>query len=76
MLPEANPIKSISDTARWMAYYRAMESKRPDAHFHDSYARLLAGERGEEIARSMPWGIANAWSIIVRTDGRLLQQRI
>jgi methyltransferase (TIGR00027 family) len=64
---EFYPIKNISDTARWMAFYRAMESERPDAHFHDPYARLLAGERGKEIARMLPWGIANAWAMIVRT---------
>jgi methyltransferase (TIGR00027 family) len=64
---EMYPFKNISDTARWMAYYRMMESERPDAHFHDQYARFLAGERGKEIARSLPWGITNAWAIIVRT---------
>jgi O-methyltransferase involved in polyketide biosynthesis len=42
-------IKNIADTARWMAFYRAMESERPDALFHDPYARLLAGERGKEM---------------------------
>jgi len=64
---ERYPIKNISDTARWVAFYRAMESERLDAHFHDSYARLLAGERGEGIARTLPWGINNAWAVIVRT---------
>jgi len=64
---ECYPIKNISDTARWMAFYRAMESERPDAHFHDPYARLLAGERGKEIAQMLPWGITNAWAMIVRT---------
>lgn len=64
---ERYPIKNISDTARWMAFYRAMESERLDAHFHDPYARLLAGERGEEIARTLPWGISSAWAVIVRT---------
>jgi O-methyltransferase involved in polyketide biosynthesis len=39
-------IASISDTARWVAIYRAMEFERPDALFHDPYARRLAGERG------------------------------
>jgi O-methyltransferase involved in polyketide biosynthesis len=41
------PIENVSDTARWVAMYRALESDRPDAHFHDPYARLLAGERGD-----------------------------
>ncbi len=60
-------IENISDTARWMAFYRAMESERPDAHFYDPYAQLLAGERGKEIACKLPWGMANAWAVTVRT---------
>jgi methyltransferase (TIGR00027 family) len=60
-------IKNIADTARWMAFYRAMESERPDALFHDPCARLLAGERGKEIAHMLPWGISNAWAMTVRT---------
>jgi methyltransferase (TIGR00027 family) len=47
--------------------YRAMESERPDAVFHDPYARNLAGERGAEIVRAMPRGRAMAWPMIVRT---------
>jgi methyltransferase (TIGR00027 family) len=61
------PIENISDTARWVAVYRAMESERRDAHFRDPYARRLAGERGEQIVRSMPWGRSSAWAMIVRT---------
>ena len=60
-------LRNISDTARWVAFYRAMESERPDALFHDPYARRLAGERGEQIVRSLPRGRASAWSMIVRT---------
>jgi methyltransferase (TIGR00027 family) len=60
-------IGNISDTALWVAYYRAMESERPDAHFHDPYAKLLAGERGEEIVRKMPQARRNAWAMVVRT---------
>ena len=44
-------LENISDTARWVAMYRALESDRPDAHFRDPYARLLAGEQGEEDRR-------------------------
>ena len=61
------PIEHISDTARWVAVYRAMESERPDAIFRDPYARRLAGERGEEIVRTMKRGRASAWAMIVRT---------
>jgi O-methyltransferase involved in polyketide biosynthesis len=36
-------IEHISDTARWVAFYRAMETERPDAIFRDPFARQLAG---------------------------------
>ena len=61
------PIEHVSDTARWVAYYRAMESERGDAIFHDPYARRLAGTQGEEIVRTMKRGRATAWAMIVRT---------
>lgn len=60
-------IRNISDTARWVAIYRAMETERRDAHFHDPYARMLAGERGEEIFRRMPGARLSAWPLVVRT---------
>ena len=47
--------------------YRAIESERPDAHFHDPYARKLAGPRGEEILRALPKARDFAWPMIVRT---------
>lgn len=62
-----NPIRNVSDTALWVAIYRAMESERPDALFRDPFARGLAGERGEAIVRSMPRGAGAAWPMIVRT---------
>jgi len=60
-------IRNVSDTARWVAAYRAQETERPDAVFRDPFARRLAGERGEQIARMMPLGGNNAWSMITRT---------
>jgi methyltransferase (TIGR00027 family) len=61
------PIRDVSDTAFWVAMYRAFESERPDAIFHDAYARILAGERGASIVSELPQGQALAWSMIVRT---------
>ena len=61
------PIDDIADTARLMAIYRALESERPDALFQDPYARLLAGERGEEIVRMVPRSTSSSWTSIVRT---------
>jgi methyltransferase (TIGR00027 family) len=60
-------IETISDTARWVALYRALESERPDAHFRDPFARRLAGERGEAIARAMPAFRSGLWPMVVRT---------
>ena len=61
------PIQNISDTARWVAVYRAMETDRPDAHFKDPYARMLAGERGQIIVDKIKAGKRSAWAMIVRT---------
>jgi methyltransferase (TIGR00027 family) len=47
--------------------YRAMESERPDALFHDPYARRLAGPQGEQILRTLPKAKAFAWPMVVRT---------
>src|SRR2546425_4985527 len=66
-MPTASPITHVPDTARWVALYRAMESERPDALFHDPFARRLAGPQGEEIMRRLPRARAFAWPMIVRT---------
>ena len=60
-------IGNVSDTARWVAYYRAMETARPDAVFRDPYAEKLAGPKGLEIVNSLKNGRRMAWAMIVRT---------
>jgi methyltransferase (TIGR00027 family) len=62
-------IGDVSDTALWIAWYRAQESTRPDAVFHDRYAARLAGERGRAIAKAMPHGKMMAWVVVARTTG-------
>ena len=62
-----NPIRNVSDTALWVAIYRAMESERSDALFNDPFARRLGGERGEAIVRAMPKGAQTSWPMVVRT---------
>jgi methyltransferase (TIGR00027 family) len=58
----------VSDTAHWVAFYRAVESERPDALFHDPHARALAGPRGEAFAKGMEGGgVHGGWPIVVRT---------
>jgi methyltransferase (TIGR00027 family) len=44
-----------------------MESERGDAHFHDPFARRLAGERGQAIVEAMPRGKSMSWPMVVRT---------
>ena len=64
--PESG-IRNISDTARWVAVYRARETERTDAVFRDPFARRLAGERGEQIAASMSFAEKNSWPFVART---------
>jgi methyltransferase (TIGR00027 family) len=60
-------IQHISDTARWAAIYRARETERKNALFRDPFARRLAGERGERIAKAMPFHENHSWSWVTRT---------
>ncbi len=60
-------ISDVSDTARWVAVYRAMESERPDALFRDPFARRLAGAKGEAIVNGLKRGRSASWPMIVRT---------
>ncbi len=60
-------IRNVSDTALWVAVYRARESERKDALFRDPYARRLAGERGEQIARMSPAKASPDWPYVART---------
>src|SRR5438105_1496222 len=60
-------ISNVSDTARWVAVYRAWESARPDALFRDPLADRLAGDRGRAIAAAAPRQARSGWPMIVRT---------
>jgi methyltransferase (TIGR00027 family) len=63
-----SPVGHISDTALWVAVYRAIETERPDAVFRDPYARALAGERGERILSELGSGArSDSWAFVVRT---------
>jgi methyltransferase (TIGR00027 family) len=46
-------IEHVSDTALWVAFYRAEETKRPDALFRDPLAEKLIGPRGTALANEM-----------------------
>ncbi|MGH9486380.1 MAG: class I SAM-dependent methyltransferase [Terriglobales bacterium] len=75
---EEPAIRNVSDTALWVALYRAQESERPDALFHDPYARRLAGERGARIAAEETFASRNLWSFTARTVllDRIIEQQI
>lgn len=63
-----SPIHDVSDTAFWVAYYRAKETERADAIFKDPFAKSLVGNRGREIAEAMPEiGRYTEWSVVSRT---------
>src|SRR4051794_3287035 len=58
---------NISDTAHWVAAFRALETKRPDALFRDPLAEALAGDRGEMMVKKMAHQKWMETAIIVRT---------
>ena len=64
---QAQEVRNISDTARWAAYFRAEETKRPDAIFRDPFAERLCGQHGVDIANTLPDGNKHAWAWVTRT---------
>lgn len=60
-------ISNVSDTARWMAAYRAAESAREDALFDDPFAERFSGERGRTMAAAAPRLTRNGWWWVTRT---------
>jgi methyltransferase (TIGR00027 family) len=71
-------VRNVSDTALWAAHFRAEESRRPDALFHDPYAEKLGAQRGGEMARTLPQGLSHAWAWVARTYlfDQILQKEI
>src|SRR5256885_3324948 len=53
---------SVSETAHWIAAFRAMETRKPDAIFRDPFAARLAGPFGDQVPRGVP-----PWPMIART---------
>ena len=60
-------LESGFETSLLTAYFRALETDRPDAHFYDPFARMLAGERGSELVKRLSDPSLTAASCIVRT---------
>jgi methyltransferase (TIGR00027 family) len=71
-------IENVSDTARWVAAYRAEESERQDALFRDPLAARLAGEKGVAIVAKAPRAMRRGWPIVTRTKiiDDLIQQAV
>ncbi|MDH5299931.1 MAG: SAM-dependent methyltransferase [Gammaproteobacteria bacterium] len=61
-------INQVSDTAFMAAAYRAMETDRPNALFHDPLAAKLAGEQGRRIIERLPpRAMIGGWTVVIRT---------
>ena len=67
MTDSTSTVRGISDTARWVAYFRALETRRADALFRDPYAERLAGALGFNIANTLPDGNKHEWAWVART---------
>ncbi|MGE4233027.1 MAG: class I SAM-dependent methyltransferase [Bacteriovoracia bacterium] len=66
--PQDSTIHDVSDTALWVAHYRAQETEREDSLFKDPFAKKLVGQRGEKIAKNM--GSTSkyiSWTLAIRT---------
>lgn len=68
-------INNVSDTALWIAGYRAQETERRDAAFKDPFARKLAGEAGKQMVETTPHTEQMAFAMVTRTTAidRLVQ---
>lgn len=71
-------IENISDTAFWIAGYRAQETERPDSVFKDHLAAKLAGPKGLDMVATTPHTKAFAFAMIVRTSAidRLIESAV
>jgi Glycosyl transferase family 21/Leucine carboxyl methyltransferase len=71
-------IRHVSDTALWVAAFRAQEGRRPNAVFDDPLALILSGERGRAIARAIPRAAMVEWGMIIRTSAidRLINEAL
>lgn len=65
---QAAIIEHVSDTAFWVAHFRAKENARPQPLFRDAYASRLAGARGKAFAESARRvSRYTEWTVIART---------
>jgi O-methyltransferase involved in polyketide biosynthesis len=67
-MTDDSSVTHVTDTAFWVAHFRAKESQRAAPTFHDPLAALLCGYRGRQIARSIPRATMVEWGMVVRTS--------
>ena len=60
-------LQNVSDTAFWVAQYRAEETAREDAVFKDHLAAKLLEQRGKSIKEFMDSDNEISWPIVTRT---------
>jgi methyltransferase (TIGR00027 family) len=77
------PIRDVSDTAFWVAYFRAKETDRDDAMFSDPYAKRLVGDHGKKISDStssiskyVEWTVVSRTVIIDRFIEKMIQEGV
>src|SRR5260221_13369025 len=66
-MTDSDPVfRDVSDTAIWMAHYRARETERPDALFRDPFAARFLETRGAQIATTLKKQDRNTWAFVTR----------
>lgn len=60
-------INHVSDTALWVAAYRALETNRKDALFSDPLAHKLLNSKSHDISKQMQGSKYTSWMISIRT---------
>jgi methyltransferase (TIGR00027 family) len=60
-------LRDVSDTALWVATFRAEESARKKPLFRDPFAATLVGEEGPRLVRSLGYAGRISGGVVVRT---------
>lgn len=66
-MSDLSTIHNVSDTALWIAAYRALETESINPAFNDHLARKIAGVRGFEMIADTPHKEAMAFAMTIRT---------
>lgn len=72
-------IGDVSDTAFWVAYFRAKENENSKPLFRDPLAKILIGTRGKALVEAMPKVSRYVeWTVLARTViiDRFIEQTI